>query len=347
MADLDTSRSPHQFFRFLPQPRESVVRNLAVLLMNQYTGSSKSRSSWLRHPAVQLDWVTKKEEKVRSAPFSIRAFERALREEFAFDCTRFALPPPNPYSWLDGGYDVGRNFHILDRRHSGPIVINAQVPLGPSFPLVPSLDREGRAVTSFQSVLLKRIAALRQHLVTYSQSPESDEWFQLLRSVVVECVSLIDATLHQLFFKAQYDPLPGWRFDPKALGKRHGVRLNEKLCWVHTITGRHLNAPVHERTAFERLKDLRNHLQHFDPPCFCYTFEDALGWLNDILAVGEFNLRIRRCIGAHVSLELIALLLQREVGLVPNRPDMQRVPQPDTVGYASTVWPAADAPSAP
>ena len=58
-------------------------------------------------------------------------------------------------------------------------------------------------------------------------------WFHDLRMLLNECVSIVDITLHQLYFKAEYGPRPaGWTFDPDKLGLRHGVRLTEKLKWI-------------------------------------------------------------------------------------------------------------------
>ena len=54
--------------------------------------------------------------------------------------------------------------------------------------------------------------------------------FTHLRMLLNECVSIVDITLHQLYFKAEYGPKPaGWTFDPDRLGRRHGVRLKDKL----------------------------------------------------------------------------------------------------------------------
>lgn len=323
---------------------ERIVRELAVKLMNQYTKRTDSRTKWLKHPAVQLDWTLSRrdenqrpyEERRKSLPFSLSTFENELARFRRFDHSKFNLPDLRD-GWLDATVDVAPMFHLPSADGRTALTVQATVPLGPSFPLMPRLDREGRGITSFQGILLARISSLRERLVVRSEAPHHDEWFQDLRSIIGECVSLIDATLHQLYFKAQYDPVPGWSFDRAVLGQRHGQRLADKLRWVRMITGRDLNAPG-EVLAFKRLKKLRNHLEHFDPPCFCYTFEDAAGWLNDVLSVGRLNLRIRECASAQVSSELVVLLLQHRVEFAPVVADQPRIPQPSQVGYGSVVW---------
>jgi hypothetical protein len=58
------------------------------------------------------------------------------------------------------------------------------------------------------------------------------EWFLDLRTLVSDTVSLVEITLNQLYLKAEYDPLPGWKFDREKLGNRHGRRFKDKLAWV-------------------------------------------------------------------------------------------------------------------
>ncbi|OIP36501.1 MAG: hypothetical protein AUK47_15030 [Deltaproteobacteria bacterium CG2_30_63_29] len=164
---------------------------------------------------------------------------------------------------------------------------------------------------------MHRIRELREALVNNSDEFSSDAWFQNLRSLAGECVSLIDVTLHQLYFKAQHDPLPGWAFDDTKLGERHNRRIADKLKWGFLISGNPLNAKE-EIAAFDSIRELRNHLQHFDPPCFCFTLErDAVKWLNDALLVGRLAWKIRQQVGAPLSMPLIRLLLAPEAAFQP------------------------------
>jgi hypothetical protein len=147
-------------------------------------------------------------------------------------------------------------FHAVANNGKHSLTFCAAPNLGPQFPLVPTLDREGVAYTSFQTTVVKRIAALRAQLVADSDAPECEEWFQLFRNLVSESVALIENTLHQVYFKAEYDRLPGWRFDRAALGERHGRRVIDKLHWIFQITGKELDARE-EMKAFNQIRTLR------------------------------------------------------------------------------------------
>src|SRR5208283_4655980 len=87
-------------------------------------------------------------------------------------------------------------------------------------------------------------------------------WFHALRMLLNECVSIVDITLHQLYFKAEYGPSPvGWTFDSDRLGPRHGVRLKDKLQWINKITGKPLDDARDEVASFVILKDITKPLQ--------------------------------------------------------------------------------------
>src|SRR5262249_41446040 len=161
------------------------------------------------------------------------------------------------------------------------------------------------------------------------------EWFQSLRTLVSECVSLIDGLLHQLYWKARCNPEPRWKFDAAKLGARNGQRLADKLGWVPKITGKLLHTQD-ETAAFLELKGLRNHLQHFDPPVFCFTLEDVTRWLNLVPAVARLNWEIRKCMGVTLSVPLIEVLLADRVEFVPKDPTRSRTPQGPDAGYGST-----------
>ena len=91
-------------------------------------------------------------------------------------------------------------------------------------------------------------------------------WFHGLRMLLNECVTIVDITLHQLYFKAEYGPRPaGWAFDPDKLVQRQGRRLTDKLNWLAKITGKPLDDARDEVASFVTLKDIRNHFSHFDP----------------------------------------------------------------------------------
>jgi hypothetical protein len=333
----------HQLLRFKSQAPPKHATSLAVQLANYYSKSSHSRNSWKSQPTIICEWeLVDKDPKGDgsitstrhfSKPFSAEQIRKHLITFRAFDHSTFNLPSPSS-DWLDSSISITPGFHSCDS--NGQVVkfeINTQ--LGDRFPLKPRLDREGTAYTSFQIVLIRRLLELRESIVSESHRPSDIHWFQNLRTLMSEAVSLVENTLHQLFYKAQYDPLPGWIFDPKRLDKRPNKRLSDKLAWVHSITGKALD----ERdavAALMRVKSIRNHLQHFDPPVFAFSMEECAVWLNDVAEVGYLAWCIRRNTGALPSTDLIRLILAPDVVFNPKDPSRRRAPPAPGTGYAST-----------
>jgi hypothetical protein len=328
----------HQYLRVAGTlSRGRALRDIAVALMNYYCRVEYSRTKWIKHPEVVVGWQLKPESPhSKSISFGLRAIERHL-ESGTFAEATFGLRPLG-LEWLDWSVSVAPDFHAVDKEGKS-LSIRAPLSFGDNFPIVPHIDREGAFAVSFQLSLQTRINKLRRQLVDTSSTFSSPEWFEDLRALFNECVSLIDNTLHQLYFKAQYDPLPGWHFDGKRLGKRHGLRLADKLAWVYQITGRHLLISASDRDAFLELKDLRNHLNHFDPPCFCFTLEDVTKWLNGVTSVARLNWAIRSAASCPLSVPLIEMLLAPSIEFVPKNGVLVRAPQPPNMGYASVKWP--------
>jgi hypothetical protein len=269
-----------------------------------------------------------------SKPIRIERLEEHL-EAGEFSADAFGLPALLCL-WLDPSLQLKLEAPLLLKE--GLTTAIAGTNFGSAFPLRPGLDREGLAISSFQNLSIRKVIEARTALVEKSGMRDLGEWFQALRQYTAEAVSWIDTTLHQLYFKAQYAPLRGWKFDKDLLGSRHGVRIADKLAWVGKITGRPLN-PGRELADFHMIRRLRNHLQHFDPPCFACTMEEAVRWLNAAQNIGRLNWRIRETIGSPLCPELIRLLLLPEVEFVPKSPEIPRVPQGPHCGYASCTWP--------
>lgn len=334
----------HQFLALEPRPPGNrVLRDVALALANYYCGESFSRSKWLKQKPRIVKWsedVADANGVVsprwhNSRQFDLRAIESHL-EGGSFESASFDLFAPKCL-WLDPEVSMGPDFHLVGS-DGNAVTFQTPTPLGAAFPLIPRLDREGMTFSSFQLRIQNRIVRLWNKIIKTSGAFATEEWFDDLRSLVGECVSLIDVTLHQLYFKAKYSALSGWTFDPPRLGERHGRRLMDKLGWVFQITGKPLHLTPDERGSLQRIKDLRNHLNHFDPPCFCYTMEDVALWMNDVRAIAKISWKIRLALGSALSAPLIAMLLFRTVVFVPRNPGT-RIPQPNNVGYGSTSWP--------
>ena len=234
--------------------------------MNHYCNANLSRNKWQKQPPHILPCFESKgrgaevKRRWNSKPITLVAFEEHL-ESGRFSHDAFDLYTLQ-CEWLDASISMGSNFHMVDK-NGETLKFQTPTTLGADFPLIPRLDREGFLFSSLQLLLQNKILSSRRRLVTNSATLAADEWLDGLRSFASDCVALVDITLHQLYFKAQYAPRPGWKFDPLKLGQRHGQKLSEKLRWVYQITGNFLNIRD-EEVGFNRLRSLRNHLQHFD-----------------------------------------------------------------------------------
>jgi hypothetical protein len=156
--------------------------------------------------------------------------------------------------------------------------------------------------------------------------------------MISNCISLVDITLNQFYIKAEYDPLPGWQFDKKLVGERVNRRLTDKLHWIKQIAGVSPDDIGDELQALNVLKALRNHTQHFDPPCFGFTLEEAVIWLNLIPMIGSLLFKIRNLIGTDFNGQIVEMMLLPKVefhGSVLF--DRKRLPH-DQTGYVTTRW---------
>lgn len=344
------SNSPkHQFIQYTTDTEETaLVREIALAMMNHYFSPKQplSRSKWLEKKLVILNWYTEKPDdqqriirhEFSSKPISLTQIEWNLMSKNLHFTKQYMLPEFQ-CSWLDPSVSLGPGFHAVSTDGKESLVFQIPTTLGSTFPLIPRIDREGFAYNSLQTLIQNRINRLREELIEKSADYANEAWLQDLRSFICECIALIDITLHQLYFKAQYSPLKGWTFDPVKLGDRHGRRMEDKLNWVYQITKNHINAGKQISTVFYNIKDLRNHLQHFDPPCFCFTLEDVVGWLNASRFIARLAWKIRAAVGSPLSMQLVQMLLAPPVQFIPSDPARARIKQPSTIGYASTRWP--------
>jgi hypothetical protein len=331
----------HKFLRFSKRlsGNSRVLRDCAVAILNFHFAKNWSRSRWLKvKPSICKWWYERegKREDKESQPMSLSFVERQLEVNGQIEREKLNLREMH-CEWLDHNVVASTNFHWADEGGDA-VTLNTPLAFGATFPISPKLDREGRVFTTLQVVLQKSLLAHRTWLVANSHQFDSDEWLSHLRSFIGDAVSLVDMTLHQIYLKAEYAPKPAWRFERADLGERHGRRLADKLKWVFKITGNHLEDTDVERQAFETFRQLRNHLQHFDPPCFCYTLEDVERWLNLFRPLCGFLWRIRNAVGSPMSELLIQSLLEPDVEFVPSIVRPRRAQGPET-GYQSSCWP--------
>jgi hypothetical protein len=321
-------------------PSHQLCREIATETLNAVTGERLSRGKWEKRKRFALQW-TEHPNIPRRADVSFEALVRRLLSDRAWP----ADYPPLPISWFDKSLSLAPRFHAPS--HDKPdeaLSFACQPGIAGGFPILPTIDREGVAITSLQVQLQKLILLSRTRTVVGSAGlfSVSDEWLFSLMSFLNTCVSLVDNSLFQLYYKAKYEASAmSWSFDEDRLGHPIGRRLKDKLAWVGMITGRPLDDAGHEVKALVTLKDVRNHFAHFDPPVIAFSIEDLSRWLNCASAIARLMWKVRQRMGVSLSGPLVALLLCPDVEWVANSPGKRRIPQSDRVGYASSKWPRA------
>lgn len=255
-----------------------------------------------------------------SSPLNYLVFSKILREQGVFEPEKLNLPPMECH-WLDRTLDVSMNFHYFDDGSKNALFIldgTPQEQYGEKYPIKPSIDREGHIFTTFQPQLIKRIIRERKSLIENSEKCLTPDWVMDFRALINDSISLLDITLTQLYIKAEYSPEPGWTFNVEKLGQKNNRRMKDKLKWVRQISGNAFDIEF-EFTKLDRLRILRNHLNHFDPPTFVITLEEAVSFLNDILYIGQILIKIRQTIKVPISVSLINLIIQREAHFNPEK----------------------------
>jgi len=233
------------------------------------------------------------------------------------------------------------NWHAFDSSAPEGLAVvdgNTKQQYGVKYPIVPKLVREGHSFTTLQPQLIYHISLLRNELILKSELALTDNWIFDLRTLINDTISIVEITLNQLYIKAEYDPLPTWTFDIDKLGSRYAQRFEEKLGWIFKITGNRLEAEKY-LPSINNLRELRNHMMHFDPPSLVITIEEAAKWLNQIIDVGWLLIKIRQAIGAEVSIHLINFILQKEAIFNPEKYFIKRLPLGiGNADYKSSTW---------
>ncbi|MFH0893427.1 MAG: hypothetical protein V2A54_03235 [Bacteroidota bacterium] len=332
----------HKFILLTKNPKKGLNTEAGFLVVDHYFKTIKqTREKWRKEKKLlNVNWTEHNGEKKKSIPVNYLKIAEHIRETGSFNPFVFNLPIMECF-WLDHSLDMKLNFHITD--HTGTLGLVSGTPqqqYGDKYPIKPNLQREGHLYTTFQPQLLKRIISQRTKLIQTSNFAVKDDWVFDLRTLVSDTISLIDITLTQFYIKAEYDPLPGWRFDKKRLGERHGRRLSDKFKWIFQVTGNNLDIES-ELTSLNMLKELRNHLMHFDPPSLIITLEEATIWLNQIIDIGIILIKIRKAIKSEISLGLVNYILQREAVFVPINQTRKRKPVGENPNedYYSATWP--------
>lgn len=331
----------HSFIQFRESPRTGTNTEASFLIIEQLFGKKQTRKKWKKdnHPYIIND-VDDGGQPVNSTKLNYLIISKYIREKGYFERLDFNLLPIE-CRWLDYSMDMRLDMPLInDEGKMTPVIDGThEQNYGKNFPIDPKLDREGRSFTNLFPLLIRRIMRIRKQLIENSRFSLTTDWFLDLRNLISDTVSIMEITLHQLYIKAEYDPPLGWKFDKEKLGERYGRRFNDKLKWVYQITG---NSPHIEPylNNCNRLRELRNHMMHFDPPSLVITVEETATWLNYIIDVGYLLIEIRKAINVPISFDLINFILQKEATFIPVPGHEKRVSLKDArTGYQSSVWP--------
>ena len=266
-----------------------IDRTISAKIVNEYLKSNNSIKKLKKIKGFRVNWAIKGQN-YKSEEITYKKILAHVSQNQFFDNKKFNLPEIKD-TWLDGGFDVVLKNHIVGS-DNGSVKMHLDMSLGEDFPLKPKIDREGVLYNSFQTALLRRIVVLHKKLVDNSCEFQEPEWLFDFIIMISACISVVDITLNHLYVKAQYDPFSGWVFDKEKLGSRINRRMTDKLKWVHYITGKPLDNVQREMSSFSILKSIRNHTQHFDPPCFGFTLEEAANWFDMVKDIGILLLEI-------------------------------------------------------
>ncbi|AFZ60752.1 hypothetical protein H6G54_19290 [Anabaena cylindrica FACHB-243] len=278
---------------------------------------------------------------IQSKPIGYGIISKYIYSNNSFSSESFNLPLYECF-WLDHTIDIQINFHKFDLGSTEPLTIALpqNQMYGDQYPIHLQIDREGHIYSSMQRTLIQRIISLRNKLVIQSNEALLSDWIFDLRTLIGDTISLVEITLNQFYNKAQYDPLPGWNFDKEKVGEKFGRRFRDKLKWIGQITGNPLDNAVDELSSFHNLREIRNHMMHFDPPSLIVPLEEAAIWLNQIVDVAFLVRKIRDKIGASGSTSILNFMLQKKVIFVPEPSFASRLPlNSRESGYLCSCWP--------
>jgi len=313
---------------------------------------------WQKLKPFTIDWKDRQGRHQQSSSLRFDWLVDHLRKHRKLRHDDLGLPTPERTrrNWMDA--DETYWGHYAPTSNGGTpntATRTLKMALGQHFPVAPGIDREGFATSSPQlhlqrGLLLARARVLQEAplLVPQRIDREKNEHVQFrfggnpplaaLMEFFNLCVSIVDITLIQAYYAGYYAPEEsGLTFSEHAMGPATGRRVWDKLKWVRLLSGNDLNAPK-EMKAFKQLKGIRNHLAHFDPPCFSVTVEDLAGWLSKVPDLAWLLIKIRQCLGLPVSGHIIQMALCPSIVAVPRDPKTTRHPQRSDVGYLSSTW---------
>jgi hypothetical protein len=330
----------HKYLEYENERTKGVIAFVGEILATHYVKNISINKFKCMNQLVTASYYDQNNVKQTSSAFNYKTLTESLRKSGKFNPKEFNLSRYECF-WMDVTINAKQQFYSSDETSQGYVIDSTpQKQYGKSFPIRPAIDREGFIVTSFSPQLTKKIQQTRSTLVDTSDQIFEFDWLYKLKDLINDIISLLDITLLQIYTKAQFDPLKSWKnFDASVLGEKHNRRLLDKIKWVKQISGKSPDIEK-ELASIRNLKEIRNHLNHFDPPTFAVTLEEASEWINQVLEVAFALCKIRKAIGVELSSELINLLLQKKVKFSPEADFLTRKLQDKSKsGYRTSVWP--------
>ena len=331
------SNNLHRYLEFSKaKPLKTKVANSAAHILNSYTHGYQN---WLSpNQYRKLDKIVMSAGNSpfgKSLEFRFDDLVSHIQLSRDFNSSCFGLPAQNSF-WLDSSPSISLEGPLRVVESREPLKL-LSVPLGKDFKIQPVIDRAGVAFATCQPLLQENILTSFNRLVMNSNEAlelGKGDWFHNLRMMITDCVSLVDISLHQLYYKA--------RFDPTKVSKKDGMRIREKFCWVYQITGMKLDDVAGERKSFNLLKSIRNHLNHFDPPYFAFLLQEVADWMNRVSDIGTLLWKIRERMQEPVNRELVRMIALPIVEFNPKFEEPQLNLKTELVGWKSCTRPEPD-----
>jgi len=315
----------HSFLYFKDAIDKERLNYISLIICQRFLGNEYKNIKKLKCDlrTAQVNWTQVKnnkniQEKIpqTSKPINYKIIQRHLIRNKSYNHKELNLPELISF-WMDRSINAAMNFYCKNETGEVTLIDGLlKQQYGNAFPLNPKLNQEGFLITSFLELITKRISYGRVFLVKNSHLFFTSDWLFTLKNILNDTISLVDISLNQLHLKASYDKKSEWQFNIDDIRKRNGVRLIDKLKWVKIITGNDLNIEK-EKLSLNKLKEIRNHLNHFDPPSFVATINEISDWLNEIFKVVKIVMTIRFCARETINNDLIELYLQPDIYFKP------------------------------
>lgn len=335
-----------------PARHEALARNIIAEWLNYYLGYNWSAAKWQKQSNISLTYVGE-DQISKVINIDIERATSLTRLHKSFPHEQLGIPVNLKIPWLDrsGCGSLDCLWAPYPDNPAQTEILEIRCTLGDKFPLKPAIDREGILYSPLTTFLQKSIVKAREYLVEHSNQMFNfdDNWMQNFFTYFNSCISLIDSLLMHVRYMAKYDSMEAKRettliYDEDALGPIMARRLTDKLRWIAICTGAPLDNIGSELKTLKRLKSVRNHINHFDPPVFSCTAEEVCKWLNDVYDIGSIIWKIRQRLHLPPSKALCSILSVPKVIFIPSASSIgrNRPPQKLTSGYATTCWPESN-----